>query len=218
MTATDVPPPPHECGISSEATAARTRALAEAVGDNVVRLRGNSGIDLATLAEWSGLPRDLLRAIEAGEVVPTLRAFWALAKAFAIPFGVLLSGAPSAHTTFHVLRAGRGAVVDSAGGGFRSRALSAAGDPREPEVYEVTLAPSWREEAGAHAAETFEHIVVVRGALAVAAGDMHATLTAGDVVFFRADRPHVYANPGTEETLLHLTMTYAGDWLDDSDG
>jgi XRE family transcriptional regulator, regulator of sulfur utilization len=108
-------------------------------------------------------------------------------------------------------------VIDSAGGGFRSRALSAAGDPREPEVYEVTLAPRWTEEAAAHAPETFEHIVVVHGVLALRVGDMHATLTPGDVAFFRADRQHVYANPGDNETVLHLTMTYAGDWLDDFD-
>jgi XRE family transcriptional regulator, regulator of sulfur utilization len=107
--------------------------------------------------------------------------------------------------------------VGSAGGGFRSRALSVAGDPREPEVYEVTLAPGWTEDAGAHAPETFEHIVVVRGVLVLGAGDKRAMLAPGDVAFFRADRPHVYANPGVEDTVLHLTMTYAGDWLDDSD-
>lgn len=33
-----------------------------------------------------------------------------------------------------------------------------------------------------------------------------------DVAFFRADRPHAYRNPAAIETVLHLTMTYAGDW------
>jgi len=33
------------------------------------------------------------------------------------------------------------------------------------------------------------------------------------VIFFRADVPHVYENPGATEALLHLTMTYAGDWV-----
>jgi hypothetical protein len=35
------------------------------------------------------------------------------------------------------------------------------------------------------------------------------------VVFFRADRSHAYENPGAFETMLHLTMTYAGDWVED---
>ncbi len=48
------------------------------------------------------------------------------------------------------------------------------------------------------------------------AGESTTTLAAGDVVFFRADRPHAYENPGMRETLLHLTMIYAGDWVDDT--
>ena len=103
------------------------------------------------------------------------------------------------------------------GSGFRTRALSAAGDPREPDVYEVTLGPGWVEPAAAHAADTFEHIVVVRGTLAIEVGQSGATLAPGDTVFFRADRPHMYQNPGVTETILHLTMVYAGDWIDTAD-
>ena len=61
---------------------------------------------------------------------------------------------------------------------------------------------------------TFEHIIVVRGMLVVRADASTATLAPGDVLFFRADRPHAYENPGTLETVAHLTMTYAGDWSD----
>nr|MBA2645877.1 cupin domain-containing protein [Pyrinomonadaceae bacterium] len=32
---------------------------------------------------------------------------------------------------------------------------------------------------------------------------------AGDAVYFRADVPHVYENPGTRETVMYLVMTYA---------
>ncbi len=127
---------------------------------------------------------------------------------------MLLSGAPCATTSFHVLRAADAPIVDSTGGGFRTRPLSAAGDPREPEVYEVTLEPGWLEEAAPHAVDTFEHIVVVRGMLTVRAGASTAVLAPGDAVFFRADCPHAYQNPGIDQTLLHLTMTYAGDWGD----
>lgn len=191
------------------------RDLPEAVATNLARLRRNSGIDVDELAARSGLPRDQLLALEAGRMTPTLRSLWMLAECFEVPFGVMISGAPCATTGFHVLRSSGSRVVDSAGGGFRTRALSAAGDPREPEVYEVTLAPGWVEEAEAHASDTCEHIVIVRGSLVIRAGDATATLGPGDVVFFRADIPHAYENPGSTEAMLHLTMAYAGDWVDD---
>ena len=192
----------------------RERVLLAAIAANVARLRRNAGMDHDRLAEISGLSVEQLVAVEAGVATPRLRALWALADAFEVPFGVLLAGAPCATTSFHVLRAADGAVVASEHGGFRTRSLSAAGDPREPEVYAVTIAPGWTEEAAAHATDTFEHIVVVRGELEILAGPSSARLAAGDVVFFRADVAHAYHNPGTGETTLHLTLTYAGDWGD----
>ncbi len=192
------------------------RDLSDAVAGNVRRLRNNSGIDLRMLADLTGLSREQLAALEAGRAVPNLRMLWALAAAFEVPFGILISGAPCTATDFHVSRAVESRVVASAGGGFRARTLSAAGDPREPEVYEVTLAAGWREEATAHAADTFEHVVVVHGVLEVDVGGAHAALAAGDALFFRADRPHVYANSGANDTVFHLTMSYAGDWIENT--
>ena len=202
--------------VTSAADGNQERELTAAVAANVARLRRNSGMDLERLAELSGVAAEQLLALEARRTVPHLRMLWALADAFEVPFGVLLSGAPCTTTSFHVLRAAESRIVDSRGHGFRTRPLSAAGDPREPEVYEVTLEPRWVEAAAAHAPDTFEHIVVVRGVLVVRAGDLEAMLEPGDAVFFRADRPHAYENPGALETVVHLTMTYAGDWVEDT--
>ena len=189
------------------------RELAAAVATNLARIRTNLCLDVDTLAEWSGLPAELLSALEAGRVVPRLRTLWALARTFEVPLGLLISGSRFADASPRVLRADRGRVLASADGRFRSRAVSTAGDPREPEVYEVSLAPACVEEAAAHAPDTFEHIIVVRGTLVIRAAELNATLHPGDAVFFKADGPHAYENPGGEETRLHLTMTYAGDWV-----
>ena len=190
------------------------RALAAAVAANVTRMRTNLGIDVGTLAEWSGLKPELLRAIEAGVIAPRLRTLWALAGAFEVPFRVLVTGAPLPESAFRVARADAGQVFVSANGGFRSRALFAVGDPRQPETYAVTITPGCVEEAGPHAPDTFEHLVVLRGALTIRA-ERTETLGPGDVLFFRADVPHTYQNPGPDEAVVHLTMSYAGDWLPD---
>ena len=52
-------------------------------------------------------------------------------------------------------------------------------------------------------------MTVIRGTLLVAAGDEHARLETGDALFFRADVPHRYENPGTTDAVVHLVMTYA---------
>jgi len=195
-----------------QAAEAGGRELAAVIATNVSRMRANLGMEVGTLAECSGLSPEVVAALEAEKVVPDLRMLWALASVFEVPFRVLVSGSRFAEATFRVQRADAGRVVVSGDGRFRSRAVSTTGDPREPEMYEITLAPGCAERAQAHAAQTFEHIVVVRGTLLVRAGDEAATLRPGDALFFRADRPHAYENPSSEETALHLTMVYAGDW------
>lgn len=189
------------------------RALAQTTPTIVSRLRRNSRMTTADLAAATRIPIEVLRDIEAGRLVPTLRALWALARVFEVPFRVLIAGQGRTDTGFHLLRAGSGQVVLSDRSGFRSRALCAAGDPREPEVYEITLAPGCLEEAQAHPEETCEHVVVVRGLLRIRSGDSDATLGEGDALFFRADVPHSYENPGLVDAVALLTVTNGGDWF-----
>jgi quercetin dioxygenase-like cupin family protein len=65
-----------------------------------------------------------------------------------------------------------------------------------------------------HAEGTYENLVVQQGCLALTIGDRETIhLLPGDAIYFRADVPHVYANPGDEETLAYLVMTYASPRL-----
>ena len=63
-------------------------------------------------------------------------------------------------------------------------------------------------QATAHAHETFEHITVTKGLLVIRCGDAEARLGPGDSIFFRADVPHSYENPGSENAVAHLVMSY----------
>ena len=189
------------------------RTLAQTIATIVSRLRRNSRMTTAELAAATRIPAEALRDIEAGRLMPTLRALWALARVFEVPFRVLIAGQGKKDSGFHLLRADSGQIFVSDRSGFRSRALCTAGDPREPEVYEITLAPGCLEEASAHPEETCEHVVVVRGGLRIRSGDSIATLGEGDALFFRADVPHSYENPGLVDAVALLTVTNGGDWV-----
>ncbi|HXC52706.1 MAG TPA: XRE family transcriptional regulator [Candidatus Limnocylindrales bacterium] len=187
--------------------------LSETVATMVARLRRNSRMEIETLSDRSGIPVEVLRDIEAGRAVPALRTLWSLAHVFEVPFRRLILGADYHERDFRVLRADGGRTLVSTDARFRSRALSTGADPREPEVYEITLVPGCIEEAPGHPEGTYEHIVVVRGRLRVRTIDADDTLRAGDTLFFRADVTHWYENAGPCETIAVLTMTNAGDWV-----
>jgi transcriptional regulator with XRE-family HTH domain len=186
--------------------------LGRAIGANVAHHRRERGLALELVAKRSGIRVELLELLEAGDAVPSLRAVWHLATALEVPFGTLLENTSLADTPespFRVQAAEDGRIIANAADEFRSRVLFQEGDPRAPEVYELTLTPGCLEPAAAHAPDTFEHIVVVRGVLIVRAGDNEACLGAGDSIFFRADTPHSYENPGDTAAVAHLVMRYA---------
>jgi len=188
------------------------RELGRAIGANVARHRREHGLDLDTVAARSEIRVDLLEKLEGGQAVPSLRAIWHLATALEVPFGALLENTmltEASDPDFRVQTADRGRVIVDAGNKFRSRVLFQEGDPRTPEVYELTLDPGCLESAVPHAANTYEHIVVISGTLVIRAGAKQATLGAGDTIYFRADMKHSYENPENVPVIAHLIMTYA---------
>lgn len=185
------------------------RALAAAVGGNIQRYREQRRLAREELARRTGVTLAILERLERGDLIPSLRAIWIFATALEVPFGAIVAPTGAPEATFAVRRAGQGRIVASSDDGFRSRALAPLGQPGAPEVYAITLAPGCVEEATAHAAGTYEHLVVTGGTLVVATGADTATLEVGDALFFRADVPHRYENPGRTETTAHLVMTYA---------
>lgn len=208
MTLSRIAPEPTSDSVRSNAAAVQA-----VVATMVRRLRTNHGMTIDDLALASGIPADKLLGIEDGTVHPTVRAIWSLAHVFEVPFRVLITGSVDKNMGLRVLRADEGSTMVSADGAFRARSLATGSDPREPEIYEVTLAPGCVEEAPAHPESTHEHAVVLRGKLRVRTPGDDTILVAGDTVFFRADVPHSYENPGDVETVALLTMTNGGDWV-----
>jgi transcriptional regulator with XRE-family HTH domain len=181
--------------------------LTPIVGGNLKRLRVKRGLSLERLAKASGVSRAMLGQIELGQSTPTINIVWKIARSLAVPFSALISHRTRPRTA--VLEAQRARVLRSADGAFASRALFPYDEPRNVEFYELRLAPLGLERAEPHRAGTTENLVVAAGVLNLRVDSERFSLRAGDAVFFEADVPHEYHNPGTTESLMYLVMTYA---------
>ena len=93
-------------------------------------------------------------------------------------------------------------------GRFSSRALFSFSERGKVECYQLWLAGHGREDAEGHAAGTRENLVVLSGWLVLDIGEETFQLRKGDAVVFGADVAHTYVNPGSEECLMNLVMTY----------
>ncbi len=199
--------PDHEKVTASEALELKRR-----VGGNLELLRRQRGLSLERLAAQSGVSRAMLGQIEAGESAPTIAVLWKIARGLGVRFADLLGDEPEQAVV--VLPQSAAKVLRSHDGRFESRALFPFDRERRAEFYELRLSVGCVEMAEPHAEGTYENLVVQQGCLALTIGDREPIhLAPGDAVYFRADVPHVYVNPGSEETRAYLVMTYASPRL-----
>jgi transcriptional regulator with XRE-family HTH domain len=182
--------------------------LTPIVGANLRRLRVKRGLSLERLATASSVSRAMLGQIELGQSTPTINVLWKIARALDVPFSTLLSDRQHANEAV-LLERSRAKILTSADGSFSSRALFPFDERRRVEFYELRLGPSGVERADAHPAGTTENLVVTQGRLDLRVGGSRFTVAQGDAVHFVADVPHEYRNPGTEQTVMYLVMSYA---------
>jgi transcriptional regulator with XRE-family HTH domain len=185
---------------------APTDNLGLIVGQNMKRLRSRRGHSLEALAKLSGVSRAMLGQIETGRSVPTINVVWKIACAFDVPFSTLIA-TPNAEQ-IRVIPAKEAKVLTSASGDFSSRALFPFDGERRTEFYELHLKGRGCEDAEPHASGTTENLVVVQGVLEIDVAGQQKRLEPGDAILFAADQPHSYRNPGAEEAVAYLVMTY----------
>ena len=163
-------------------------------------------MSLDDLAQASGVSRAALSQIETQKSNPTVGVLWKIAVGLGIPFAELI-GAPRGGA--RVLRREDSQILRSADGRFESRPLAPAGASPMVEVYELRLMARSMHRSDAHAAGTYEILVVLSGVVRITVeGEAH-DLSAGDSIAFPADRPHSYENPGQSEGRYHNVIIYA---------
>jgi transcriptional regulator with XRE-family HTH domain len=191
----------------AEDTAETHADLTPIVGANLRRLRVKRGLSLERMAKASGVSRAMLGQIELGHSTPTINVVWKIARALDVSFATLITE-HAATSTAIVLR-DRAKLLTSFDGSFTSRALFPFDEPRNVEFYELNLAANSIEVADAHPVGTTENLVVTCGELELTVGKARHQLGTGDAIFFEADVPHSYRNPGRTNLTMYLVMSYA---------
>ncbi len=181
--------------------------LTPLVAGNLKRLRAANGLSLEKLSRRSGVSRAMLGQIELGQSAPTVNVVWKIACGLGVPFSALLAGNATTATT--VLRGSEARVLPSGGEAFTSRPLFPAQQGRSVEFYELRIKARSEEEAAPHPAGTTENLVVAEGALELTVSGKTHALAAGDALYFLADVPHHYRNPGRTPAVIYLVITYA---------
>jgi len=151
---------------------------------------------LSALAEEAGVAKSTVSLIERGQANPSIDTVWALAAALGVPFASLFHDeAPEDDVS--VVREDDGAVVAIDQAGLDSDALIVRHMLTRTggaliEIYTLVLEPGAVRHAEPHVSGLFEHITVAAGTVEVSTESFCEVLGQGDLISFRADRPHTY--------------------------
>ena len=151
---------------------------------------------LSALAEQAGVAKSTVSLIERGQGNPSIDTVWALAAALGVPFASLFHDEAPPDDVM-VVRADGGSViaVDQAGldtDGLVIRHMLTRTGGALIEIYTLVLDEGAVRHANAHVTGLFEHISVAVGTVQISTEWFSEVLRQGDLISFRADRPHSY--------------------------
>lgn len=170
-------------------------AIAGALAANVRSLRSARGLTQAQIAKLAGVPRATWANLETGSANPTLSVLHAAARALGVSLEELLSP-PRAAVTHHLAAS----LAIQERGAVRIRKLLP--DPLPATMIDrMELAPGGRMTGVPHTAGTREYLTVESGEITVAVGGERFVVAPGDVLAFRGDQRHSYANLGARPAI-----------------
>ncbi len=178
---------------------------AEHLSDNVKQLRDTRRLTQARAAKLAGIPRATWANLESGAANPTLAVLHRVAVALQVTLEELIA-APRA--------AGRLYPRDTLPVRLRAEGQAALRrllpDPLPGmELDRFELKPGARFAGVPHTHGTREYLTCETGELVLAVSGGSWKLTPGDVVVFRGDQRHGYANPGRSIAIGYSVVVLA---------
>lgn len=177
--------------------------LAARLARNLRLLRGARGLTQAALAKTAGLPRATWAHLETGAANPTLEVLSKAAGALGVSLEELLAEPRSETRRFAAAE-----IPTKVRGDVTVRKLLP--DPIPAMHIDRMELPAGARLVGVpHTPGTREYLTCERGQLELRAGGERWVLEPGDVVVFRGDQRHGYANPGRSVAIAYSVVILA---------
>ncbi len=177
--------------------------VATRLGVNVRTLREARGMTQAQMAKLASLPRATWANLESGASNPTLSVLDRVASAFQVSIEELVA-APRSEARHYA----RDQLVVKTRGSASVRKLLPDPIPGM-EIDRIELPPRGKMIGVPHTPGTREYLTCESGEITLVASGEEYLLRAGDVVAFRGDQRHSYANPSTKPAVAYSVVVIA---------
>jgi transcriptional regulator with XRE-family HTH domain len=177
--------------------------VATRLGRNVRGLREGRGLTQAQIAQLANVPRATWANLESGAANPTLAVLDRVASAFEVTIEELVA-APRSDARHYP----KDSLVVKSRGSVTVRKLLP--DPiAGMEIDRLELPPGGRFTGVPHTPGTREYLTCETGEITLVASGEEYRVASGDVVRFRGDQRHSYANRGTKVAVAYSVVVIA---------
>jgi transcriptional regulator with XRE-family HTH domain len=177
--------------------------LPSRLGRNIRQLREARGLTQGQIAELADVPRSTWASLESGAANPTLAVLNGVAHALQVSLEELVA-APHADASLHLAAT----LPREVRSGVEIRKLLPDPVPGM-ELDRMELPPGARMTGVPHTPGTREYLACETGEVRLVASGEQWLLRPGDVVAFRGDQRHSYANPGTRVAVAYSVVVLA---------
>lgn len=173
------------------------------LADNIKALRETRGLSQQQIAKLAGIPRATWTNLESGGANPTLAVLVRVADALQVRLDELLAAPRGAA---RVVRADE--LPARQRGHVAIRKLLPEPLPGL-DLERMVLPPGARMAGVPHTPGTREYLTCERGRVELAVAGERYSLGEGDLVTFRGDQRHAYANIGTTTAIAYSAIAFA---------
>jgi transcriptional regulator with XRE-family HTH domain len=177
--------------------------VAGRLGANIVQLRESRGVTQQQMAKLAGVPRATWAHLESGNANPTLSVLNRAASALQVSIEELIAVPRSAVKHFPARE-----VPVRMRGSVAIRKLLPDPIPGM-EIDRIEIPAGARLVGIPHVPGTTEYLTVEKGTIELVASGDAWVLAPGDVVVFRGDQRHSYANPGDRPAVGYSVVVLA---------
>jgi XRE family transcriptional regulator, regulator of sulfur utilization len=174
--------------------------IARYIADNIRQLRQSRGLTQEQLAKLSGVPRPTWSNLESGVSNPTVSVLAKVAAALQVPVEELISP-PKAQARFYPANV----IPRKQRGGVLIRKLL-PDHLQGMELDRMELLPGAQMTGVPHRLGTREYLACESGQVDLVVSGEKFVLTPGDVVVFRGDQKHSYANRGIKTAVAYSAI------------
>ena len=181
-----------------------TAALTEKLGQTIQRLRVADSMSLGDLSELSGVARSMISQIEKNESNPTLATLSRISQALGTSVEAIVSDWPDETALVQHANIQDIPKLYSEDGLCELQIIGSIETVQFAQWYDFTAQINGVLESSPHPQGSVENLSVFEGVLEITVGQESWTVSKGETLRYRADRPHKIKNIG--KTTARATM------------